>query len=98
MTFDVAFQPFLAPGKVNTQHVQINLNDRLIATFEANDGNEHVYHVRLPPESLRQNNVLTFILSDAESPAHLNLSEDSRLLGINLHWFELSAIDSVKSN
>ncbi len=98
MTFDVAFQPFLAPGRVDAQHVQIKLNDQLIATFEANDGNEHVYHVRLPPEVLRQKNVLTFIFPDAESPAHLNLSEDSRLLGINLHWFELSAIDSAKPN
>jgi len=98
MTFDVAFQPFLAPGRVDAQHVQIKLNDQLIATIEENDGNAHVYHVRLPPEVLRQNNVLTFLLPDAESPARLNLSEDSRLLGINLHWFELLATESAKPN
>ncbi len=98
MTFDFAFQPFLAPGQVDAQHVQIKLNDQLIATIEENDGNAHVYHVRLPPEVLRQNNVLTFLLPDAESPARLNLSEDSRLLGINLHWFELLATESAKPN
>jgi hypothetical protein len=98
MSFDFAFQPFLAPGKLDAQHIQIKLNDQVIATFEAKDASEHVYHVRLPPEFVRQNNVLTFVLPDAESPAHLNLSEDSRLLGINLHWFELSAIDSAKPN
>jgi hypothetical protein len=33
--------------------------------------------------------VLTLDLPDAESPAALKLSDDSRLLGINLQWMQI---------
>jgi hypothetical protein len=38
---------------------------------------------------LRERNVLTLDLPNAESPAALKLSEDTRLLGLNVQWMQI---------
>ena len=81
--------PFLAPGKLDEQRAGVELNGRTIATLRLRDAAPKEYQVALPGDLLRDKNVLTFALPDAESPRALKISDDSRLLGINVEWLEI---------
>jgi hypothetical protein len=81
--------PFLAPGRLDAQHVGVRLNGELLTTLVLTERESRVYSIALPHELLRERNVLSFELADAESPRQLGAGEDSRLLGINVEWIEL---------
>jgi hypothetical protein len=85
----LSLQPFLVPGKLDQQRVEVSLNGRLLETLYLSDAGVGLYSLSLPGDVLKERNVLTFNLPDAESPAALKLSEDTRLLGINVEWMEL---------
>ena len=76
--------PFLAPPKLNSQRVRLKLNGQLIADLSLDLTEAKEYSIALSQETVRQKNILTFELPDAETPQRMGLSEDGRLLGINL--------------
>lgn len=81
--------PFLAPGKLDEQRVGVELNGRTIMTLRLRDAAPKEYQIALPSDLLRDKNVLAFALPDAESPRALKVSDDTRLLGINVEWMEI---------
>lgn len=87
---------FLAPGKLDAQRVDVEINNQLIAHLKLINNEAQTFSVNVPVDVLREHNVLKFRLPDAAAPKTLQVSEDTRLLGINMHWIELEAKESVK--
>lgn len=88
----IKMSPFLAAGKLERQLVKIKINGQLIASMTLNEPESKVYSVLAPSTLLRENNVLTFELPDADSPHYLGVSDDTRLLGINVQWIKLDRV------
>jgi hypothetical protein len=86
----IKMAPYLAPGRLAAQRVKLSLNGELLTTFTLGETEPQVYSIELPLPSLRERNVLTFEMPDAESPKRLGVSGDLRLLGINVQWLELT--------
>lgn len=81
--------PFLVAGKLEAQHVKIELNGQAVQTLTLVEQEPRVYTITVPGAVLRDRNVLTFELPDADSPISLGVSNDTRLLGINVEWIKL---------
>jgi hypothetical protein len=81
--------PFLVPGKLERQRVEVQLNDRPIASWTLSDQAARDIEIALPGSVLRNKNVLAFNLPDAAYPKSLNVSDDMRLLGVNVQWIEI---------
>lgn len=81
--------PFLVPGKLDRQRLEVQLNDQAIASLTLSEATPRDYEIALPVSALRNHNVLTFKLPDAASPQSLGVSEDTRLLGISVQWLEI---------
>jgi len=80
---------FLVPGKLEAQTAGLALNGHQVTTLQIRQSEPKEYSFILPVEFLRNENVLSFSLPDAESPITFHLGEDSRLLGINVEWIEI---------
>jgi hypothetical protein len=81
--------PFLVPGKLLSQPVHISLNDTDLGTIVLRDYERRIYSVTLPGNVLKEQNVLKFAFPSADTPVHLNVNSDGRMLGMELNWFEL---------
>jgi hypothetical protein len=81
--------PFVAPGKLDAQRVQVELNDQPIANWTISRAEPQGRAIEIPVTVLREKNVLVFRLPDAASPRTLGVSEDWRLLGFNVQWIEI---------
>lgn len=81
--------PFLAPGKVDVQRIRVELNDQKLAelTLNTSEPSEHVLEV--PAGLLLNHNTLVLRMPDAVSPRALGVSEDWRLLGLNVQWIAI---------
>jgi hypothetical protein len=90
----VRMSPFLAPGKLDAQRVRVGINGKIIETLTLTDDEPKLYRVVVPRAALGEKNILTFELPDAASPASLNLSDEERLLGINVQWIKLDFADA----
>ena len=69
--------------------MRIKLNGQPIETLTVIAPEPREYAAKIPAAVLRENNVLTFELPDAESPLALGVGGDARLLGINVQWLKL---------
>ena len=85
----IKFAPFLVPGKLDVQHVSVDLNGTVLQTLLLREIAFKEFIMPLPTNALRSENILTFELPDAESPMNLGISEDRRRLGISVEWIEL---------
>jgi hypothetical protein len=81
--------PFLAPGKLEAQRVMVELNDTSIAQWRLTSSAPTEHTIEIPASLLREKNVLVFRFPDAVSPISLGLSDDWRLLGLNIQWIEI---------
>jgi hypothetical protein len=86
---EIRMGAFLVPGKLNEQRVEVKLNGQRLTVLDVKEAEPNSYSIELPGHLLRERNVLTLKLPDAESPAALKVSEDTRLLGINLQWMQI---------
>jgi hypothetical protein len=84
LLLEMKLAPFIAGSELAQQHLSLKLNDQSITTLTLSDSEMRTYSFSLPKSLLRTTNVLTFELPDAASPASLNVSPDSRLLGIRV--------------
>jgi hypothetical protein len=82
--------PFLAAGKLESQRVEVELNDQPVTSLSLSNGAFAEYEIILPLSAMREQNVLTFRLPDATSPQSLGVSEDTRLLGISVQRATIS--------
>jgi hypothetical protein len=81
--------PFIAPGKVDVQHVVVELNEQKLGEWKLSNPEPAEQVMDVPVRLLREKNSLVFRLPDAASPRTLGVSEDWRLLGLNVQWIEL---------
>ncbi len=87
---------FLAPGKLDAQRVDVEINNQSIAHLKLTNNEAQTISIDVPIDVLRKQNVLTIRVPDAATPESLQVSGDTRLLGINVHWIELEAKNSAK--
>jgi hypothetical protein len=97
-TLRLSLGAFLVPGKINQQHVSIELNGRLITTLVLKESAPREYSIDVPADVLQEKNVLIFGGPDAESPATFGLSRDNRLLAINAQWLEIDSSAASKNS
>jgi len=88
---------FLVPGKIDQQHVSVELNGRPIATLVLKESAPREYSIAVPADVLQERNVLIFGLPNAESPATFGLSKDDRPLAINVQWLEIDSSAASKN-
>jgi hypothetical protein len=86
-TLRIELQPFMVPGKIDLQRIEVSLNGQQLATLRVTEPGHRIYSIGLPV--LQADNVLTLRFPDSESPAAMGLSEDPRLLAINTSWIEI---------
>jgi len=78
--------PFLVTGKLDQQQLRVKLNKQPVGQLTLRETDSKEYSIALPANLLRDQNIVTFELPDAESPKNLGVSEDTRLLGVNVQW------------
>jgi hypothetical protein len=87
------FHPFLVPGKVDEQRVNVLVNDVYVGTWKirnsgmwnriGNSRRSQTHKLIIPLELVSDSvMVLTFELPDAVSPARVGISEDERVLAL----------------
>jgi hypothetical protein len=76
--------PFLAPQKLSQQRLIVKLNGQLVADLQLTDNNVKEFSVSLPRSALRLENVLSFSVPAAASPAQFGVGTDERRLGVRL--------------
>lgn len=97
LTLRIKADPFLYRGLSDEQRVFVELNGKGVDSFLLTEGGL-VLTMKLPKEILRQKNVLTFKLPDANSPDVLKISIDERLLGLAVYWIELVRTGAAESS
>jgi hypothetical protein len=86
----VMISPFLVPGRINQQTLEIELNGHSVETVSLERAEFVELLVDLPADKLRERNVLSFKLPNATSPASLHMSIDQRELGLAVKTLRLS--------
>jgi chromate transport protein ChrA len=91
------FHPYLAPGKVSAQKVNVFFNRRLIKEFQTGDPGDQDLIVLVPYECFNDTgvSVITFEIPTAVAPASIGRGPDERLLGIALKWLKLSPVERL---
>jgi hypothetical protein len=89
LTVTIRATPFIASGLKQTQRFSFKLNGNELqsVTLDATSSRDLV--LTFPQQALKSRNVLLIECPDAESPAHLGLSEDQRLLGLAVEWIQV---------
>ena len=74
--------PFLFPGKIERQTLQISINDKLVSNLVLDEAKEYDLGLRLSAADLQQQNVLRLNLPEATSPRSLRIGYGSKRLGL----------------
>ncbi len=74
--------PFLAPGKLERQVVEVRLNRQMVGTLVLSEARQKDLSLMLPAQALGGQNILSFALPEASSPRKLGVGYDERPLGI----------------
>jgi hypothetical protein len=85
----IMISPFLVPGRVYQQTLEIELNGQSVETISFQRAEFVELFVDLPADKLRERNVLSFKLPNATSPASLRMSIDQRELGLAVKSLKL---------
>jgi hypothetical protein len=89
LTLRIFGGPYLVPGKLDAQRVVIKLNDQQLADWALTSATPQLFSIEIPAGTLREKNVLVFVLPDAATPRSLEGNNDWRLLGFNVQWIEI---------
>lgn len=84
-------KPFLVPGSLPRQHVDVSFNGRAVGAWTLSTPEETVRSAFLPADAFGDENTVTLGLPDASSPARFDGGSDSRELAIAVDWAELRA-------
>jgi len=83
---------FVPPGLLSRQRVQVSLNGQSLGTVELRGPRMRIYSVLVAPNRWRGTNQLAFDAPDADSPWHLGIGSDRRLLAMGIQTLEVYAI------
>ncbi|MDP1622335.1 MAG: sulfatase-like hydrolase/transferase [Bacteroidales bacterium] len=82
---EATFTPFLSTGKLDTQRVNILVNNKMVGQWVLTENCLQSKTVLIPNKILNGKSLdLSFIFPDATSPTSLNLDQDHRLLAIKM--------------
>ena len=81
--------PFVFPGKIDEQKVNIAINGQPIQHPVLKDDEIQTYSMTVSKDILKNKNILTLDLPNAASPKSLKVSGDLRKLGIKVEWMQL---------
>jgi hypothetical protein len=89
----IVFVPFLVPGKLDRQRINIAINGRPSVNIVYDDVEEKHISTVIPRELLKDDRLeLLFEFPDAISPKELGISHDSRKLCMGLYRFEANLV------
>ncbi len=88
------YHPYLAPGKVPAQKVNVFFNRRLIKESQTDHPGDQNLTVLVPHECFADTgvSVVTFEIPTAVAPASIGRGPDERLLGIGVKWLKLTPV------
>ena len=85
------FKPFLAPGQLDLQRVQVYLSGQAVGEWRASINSFETYRLEIGAGSFPKNGVfiLEFRTPDSAAPAALGAGADQRVLGLAMVWVRL---------
>jgi len=87
LTLSASLSPFIA-GEVIKQNVYINVNSKRLGEWDVAVNGE--YRIKIPKEYITKSSLdICFELQDAVAPSELNISDDTRILGIAMKSIEV---------
>jgi hypothetical protein len=95
ITLEVSLRPFLAPGKLDRQRVQIQIDRKIVGEWLLDSPNFQIHTLTLPPSLFEHPGdvLIGFVLPDAVSPEALGAGPDRRKLGVAVRSLNLRARD-----
>jgi len=94
LRMEMTLGPFLAPGKLDRQRMNVFVNDRAVARFVLDDPKLNTYSFTVSQTVLDRKNRIVLDLPDAASPEYLGVGNDARRLGITMRWLGVSRLNS----
>jgi lysophospholipase L1-like esterase len=82
-------KPFLVPGRLDQQRVQVAVNGRVLAAWTLRTPEETVRSAFVPAEAIADENVVALALPDAAPPSRFDGGADGRELAVAVEWAEL---------
>ena len=85
------FKPFLAPGQLDLQRIQVYLSGHPIGEWQASRNTFETYRLEIKAGSFPENGpfILEFRTPDSAAPAALGAGTDQRVLGLAMIWVRL---------
>ena len=83
--------PFLAPGILDRQTVDVSLNGQGIQQIVLKDDEARTFSLSVSKDVLKNKNILTFKFANAARPKYLGTSGDLRKLAIRVEWIEFKS-------
>lgn len=93
LRMELTLGPFLAPGKLDSQRMNVFVNDRAVASFVLDKPKLNTYSFTVSQTVLDRKNRLVLDLPDAASPEYLGVGNDGRRLGITMRWLGVSGFN-----
>lgn len=91
LLFTMKLHAFVIPNQHPQQRVSVTLNGSVVENLWFKASGPHEVSFTLPANRLLlPQNTMQFSLPDAASPKFLKLGEDTRQLGIAVHWIQFS--------
>ena len=88
------FKPFLAPGQLDSQRIQVYLDGQPVGEWQASRNGFKTYRLEIEAGSFPEAGpfVLEFRTPDSAAPAALGAGPDQRILGFAMGWVRLSPV------
>ena len=89
---EVLFKPFLAPGQLDSQRIQVVLSGQPVGEWQASKNGFETYRLEIEAGSFPETGpfILEFRTPDSAAPAALGAGPDQRVLGLAVVWIRLS--------
>ena len=88
------FKPFLAPGQLDLQRIQVYLGGQPVGEWQASKNGFQIYRLEIEAGSFPKAGPFTleFRTPDSAAPAALGAGPDRRVLGLAMVWVRLSPV------
>ncbi len=85
------FKPFLAPGQLDLQRIQVYLSGQLVGEWQASKNSFETYRLEIEAGSFPKAGpfILEFRTPDSAAPVALGAGPDQRVLGLAMVWVRL---------
>ena len=94
LELELTLFPFLVPGKVDQQRIQVSAGGRSLGAYKLTKGGDQSLRVSIPNEVVKKSTEMTVVLGlpDAVSPKMTSGSGDTRQLAIGMRSVSLTTL------